>query len=358
MGLSEGVRRIYGQPGYGQTQLGSWYQQYYRRPGIDVDEKRRIAIERANRWTLPDPSRVQSGRGVSKAGRTTTTRGLAALFSDDKGPNDPRLLNQIQQQYGAALQTDPTTGLPQYLMTSSGPGTYQMAQQRAQEERGLYTEVHMKDPGNWPPSEIARIQRQLVKAGLLTTKFHLGVFDPATQEAYAGLLSMANDNGGKTKNEMLEQLVSTNPDDLLSLYRKPQFIKPDREALVEDIESVFQDRLGREPTADERRHLANHYMKQAQREFRLETEPQAFNEFIGGTFNEAQAVLGMTPEQRAVREIDPGKRFASYFRKRYRNEELEIKRRERQHGEQRTAQAAFDELRTMMGAGGVQQLGS
>lgn len=358
MALTEGARAVYGVPASNALTYGSWYGYYARPDRRAADRRARVQRQAAKLTQLPDPGMINTtGRGgatrvsgAQRAGRMTTTRGIQGL--------SPEFQAQVRgAQQSGMLDEDLMPTQIAYGNTSSAPGLYQMDQARRQERDGLYNEIHMRDPGNWPTEEIARLQRQMVKAGILASKFHLGVFDNATASAYEGLLSMANSNGGKTKNEMLSQLIATNPDDLMSQYRKPEFVAPDRAALVEDVESVFEQRLGRTPTADERRHLAQHYMQEFRREYRLETLPTARNQFIGGAFNEAQQQLGLTPEEATVTNVDPSARFASYFRQRYKDEEAEIKRRAEQREAGATATQAFEQLRGMMGAGGVQQLG-
>lgn len=377
MGLTEAARQIYGLPGGDKSQLGTWYDHYYQRPGFSADARKRQveselrAMKRReasqpyspaaepNRLSYMDPHGERySGKSGKDADRTT--RGLAALFSDGLGPDDPGVIERFYQQnpqIQAGMQIDEVTGLPRNQLTSSAPGSYQMAQQAAQERRGLYTEAHMRDPGNWSTEDIAKLQREMVKSGVLTERFHLGVFDNTTQAAYRGLLEMANANGGKTKGEMLAQLKATDPGDLMDQYRRPEFQKPDRAELVDGIETAFQQRLGRRPNVEERRELAQHYMQELRREFRLEVEPEARNQFAAGTVNPAQAVLGMEPETVPVRQVNPEARFSRYFDRLYKDETREAERREEQAEASVTAMQAFDQLRSMMGAGGVQQLG-
>lgn len=363
MGLSEGARAIYGVPLKGaEASLGSWYDHFYGSSRSVNARRQAVQSAVARQTALPDPGMVNTtGRGgATRVGRArparrgTTTRGQGALDA-----SNPAFQAALQQRQAIVAQSgiDPQTGLPNYYQNAAAPGIYQEQQALRQEAQGLYTEAHMRDPGNWSPESISQLQRELVKAGIITSRFHMGVFDKATQEGYATLLSLANENGGKTKNEMLAQLVATNPDDLMSMYRKPKFVAPDRNALVEDVEQVFQQRLGRTPTSEERKHLIQQYQREFRREFQLETLPTARGEFIGGAFNEAQQQLGLAPELPTVQDVDPGARFASYFRKRYRNEENEIQRRDDRAEQGQTAMKAFDELRSMMGAGGVQQLG-
>lgn len=363
MGLSEGVRRIYGLPSGDQSQLGSWYQHYYRPFGSrTADQMQREIQAQVERTTgLPDPGgfdtpSIAGAQSLGAPGRLqrkgTTTRGAQAL---DR--SNPAFMAALQAQQLRQEQSgyDPLTGLPNYYQNASAPGSYQQ-QQAARQEQGLYTKAHVGNPGSWSPDQISKLQRKLVKAGLLTNRFHLGVYDNETRTAYDSLLSMANNNGAKTESQMLEQLQATQPEDLASLYRAPAFAKPDRAALIDDIELAFEQRLGRAPTSGERKELAEYYTRQFKREYRLETLPQDKGAFLQAGATPAEEQLGMTPELPSVQEVDPGKRFAQYFRKRYRNEEDELKRREERKGQQVTATQGFEQLRAMMAGGGVQQL--
>ena len=269
------------------------------------------------------------------------------------------------QQAGALTPS----GLPTSPAALSDAATYQMQQAERQDAFGLYTEEHARAPGDWSPSALRKLQTKLVEAGILQSKFHLGTFDAPTQQAYSDLLAMANDNGGKTKDEMLRQLISTAPDDLASFFRKPQFIRPDRDALVNDIEAVFKQRLGRAPTSSERKDLADFYAAQYRREYRLETVPQAQEAFVGQAANsltgaeltlaggDPYAAAGFSGQPREAQEVDPGAAVAREFSKRFKNEENMLARREEQDEMSVTATNAFGQLRSMMAGGGVQQLG-
>lgn len=62
-------------------------------------------------------------------------------------------------------------------------------------------------PANYPGDMLYQLQQQLVQAGLLTSNFTAGVYDPATREAYKNLLGLANASG-QDANRTLAQLVS------------------------------------------------------------------------------------------------------------------------------------------------------
>lgn len=366
MGLEEAARRIYGVPTQYQPTADWVSRQYGTKPWQAYEQQAaKIRSDKKDQSAALSAAR-QPTRTITKA-RKAGRKGLTTRSGFSPQEQSFWYQTGVSQGFGGGQLPD---GTPAYMATSSAPGSYQMAQQARQESEGLYQQAHVMDPGNWSTEALSKLQRQLVQAGLLTDRFRLGVFDSQTKNAYEELLSLANSNGGKTKGEMLSQLVATAPDDLADYYRKPAFVEPDRKMLVEDIESVFEQRLGRAPTAEERKHLADHYARQFRKEYQLETLPTAWNQFadsagdaisgaditLAGGRGAAMAQQGLG--QRNVRDVDPGQRFASYFRKRYRNEENERRLREEQEELQVTAAQGFEQLRSMMAAGGVQQLGS
>lgn len=71
-------------------------------------------------------------------------------------------------------------------------------------------------PARLTPENIARLQRQLVGAGVLTSKFRIGVWDDVSRKAYRKVLQFANQNGINDDARALERLGMTqvyDPDD-------------------------------------------------------------------------------------------------------------------------------------------------
>lgn len=62
-------------------------------------------------------------------------------------------------------------------------------------------------PARLSPEMIARIQRQLAGAGVLTSKFRIGVWDDPSRRAYRKVLVFANQNGINDDSAALERLA-------------------------------------------------------------------------------------------------------------------------------------------------------
>jgi hypothetical protein len=72
---------------------------------------------------------------------------------------------------------------------------------------GRYMDGDEWIPANYPGDMVYMLQQQLVQAGLLTSNFTSGVYDPATREAYKQLLGLANAQG-EDANMTLSQMVA------------------------------------------------------------------------------------------------------------------------------------------------------
>jgi len=124
----------------------------------------------------------------------------------------------------------------------------------------IYYEGDQLDAPFTSPEDIARLQVELVQAGLLTSAYRRGVWDPATQEAYAMVLTYANQGGEQfgmgpghrsTAWRKALDMLKENPeafDEAVPDYVPEVYLAPNPEAIKGAIYNTFNSMLGRDPT--------------------------------------------------------------------------------------------------------------
>lgn len=92
-------------------------------------------------------------------------------------------------------------------------------------------------PAGLSPTDIAKIQLDLVAAGLLTGKFRKGYWDAASQKAYAQALAYANQTGRDVKRALAE--LKTHPENAGTDEDRPPLVV--KTTSPDDLRGVFRD---------------------------------------------------------------------------------------------------------------------
>lgn len=108
-------------------------------------------------------------------------------------------------------------------------------------------------PATRSPEDIARLQHELVDAGLLKPgSYWVGMWDFSSQDAYATALAYANQRG-ETVGQTLTFMASLPPSERPNQtgFVREAFIRPDPATLREAVRAGFRSTLGRDPRPDE-----------------------------------------------------------------------------------------------------------
>lgn len=136
--------------------------------------------------------------------------------SGGQGIGQEEVPSDLDELMGEGEQEDPFVGVPQDHMAfvdetnrqdypagtpererPTGPAGYRQPR---------YRQSDIEGPFGWSTARIAQLQDRLVDAGLLTGEFRRGWYDPATGEAYAQALGLANQRSAKVT-DALDQLT-------------------------------------------------------------------------------------------------------------------------------------------------------
>lgn len=218
---------------------------------------------------------------------------------------------------GADPERPPPIGVPEDYRTpgrrklGSGWGSISVPVSRGPR----YFEGDEWVPGSLGSEEIARLQREMAGAGLLTG-YRLGVWDAASREAYRDLLSMAN-SSGMSRQAMLRRLkdsplveegkpprkplthVLSNPDELRAVYQKA-------------AQAIIGRRI--DPAEAEAFVAAIHGGERAFQRQRYELDPEMGGTGGGTVFEPTTSEQGtLTAAEAALRRDHPEEAYAEDF---------------------------------------------
>jgi hypothetical protein len=184
------------------------------------------------------------------------------------------------------------------------------------------------EPRGWSPENIARLQQQLVGAGLIGGRYRLGVWDSTSISAYKGLLSYANQGGLDRETALAELAVSPEvkdgqivgaegggfTDPVLDIAQRQRqtalgfdtalntYERSDPASVRVTAEEAFRKALGRKPRKAELDRFVNTFMvreKSAQGEVF-----EARDELIGQTRGRAMEAATLQPVSSGGSESD------------------------------------------------------
>lgn len=112
---------------------------------------------------------------------------------------------------GNQYTTDRPLGVPEgYEVPRQSTGIFdRIANLGAPPKPPTFMEGDDWKPARQSPEAIARVQQQLVNAGLLDGTYRIGLWDEKTRQAYRGVLQWANASGVDDDAEALDYLVQT-----------------------------------------------------------------------------------------------------------------------------------------------------
>lgn len=114
-------------------------------------------------------------------------------------------------------------------------------------------------PATLDPTQVRRLQNDLVRAGLLKPgSFQPGFWDQTSSDAYFVALAYANQSGDSVQTILsyLATLPKPAQPDEVTAKEVRQFVPSDPATLAQEVKSVFRQRLDREPTPAEIRQMA------------------------------------------------------------------------------------------------------
>lgn len=153
-------------------------------------------------------------------------------------------------------------------------------------------------PAAWSPEKVASLQREMEAAGLIPagTQYRLGVWDDTSRAAYRDLLGYANATGLIVPQALRRYAMGQQA-------AKPAdpYLRPDPDAIRQDIRTVFRSKLGREVDEGELLTLVNEY---------LAVDRQAYD----------TVQTAISSGQQTVQQVDPAARFNEQFERRYKPE--------------------------------------
>lgn len=169
-----------------------------------------------------------------------------------------------------------------------------------------YFNKELDTPGGWGQNTIARLQSDLVSAGLLKrTGFSLGVYDSKTRSAYEQVLSLAN-RSGKTASEALDEFLQAPfiDDDA---KEKPRIFRPVVDS-PEDLKKALNEQLpeimGRSVSDGELNQMVSAYQN-----LQVQAQRREFDTAeTGGTI--AQAMSPETFAEQEAQRIAPNEVYA------------------------------------------------
>lgn len=213
--------------------------------------------------------------------------------------------------------------------------------------RPIYFEEDILAPAGRSPEAIRAIQVDLVRAGLLTDTFSYGVWDELTSDAYGAVLGYANQMGTGSGRESkdtawrvaLERLRSARPDPVEHFNRT--YVRPDIASMRAAVRDVFEQRLGRRPSAE--------VLEQYAQEMGDMEQASAQEQFLSEVGTGAERQLGMQPGGFDGSVDDPDARFEEMFLQKY-GKEIEMgEQAEAQQKSASTLTSGAGLLRNMIG---------
>lgn len=151
-------------------------------------------------------------------------------------------------------------GVPRDFVAQRDVFTHPAQQAESMEVDPRYFDGDEWSPAGQTPEEIAQIQSRLEAAGLLNPdSYWAGTWDDQTVAAYRSALGMANASG-RSADAQIDRLIATLPESIkeqraraeaAETFQAPPYMRPDPDALAQDVKDLFRSRLGREPTPDD-----------------------------------------------------------------------------------------------------------
>lgn len=188
-----------------------------------------------------------------------------------------------------------------------------------------YFEGDEFSPAGLDPAHIARLQAQLVAAGLLEEgEYWAGFWDGGTSNAYKAVLGFSNQQG-RTADDTLRALQASLPQAVkdararkkaMETFQAPPYMKPDPAALAQDVKEAFRKRLGRDPTPED---MAAMTATLGEAHFaRYNTEVAAARAAFDAGIRAGES--GQPQTVGTFQDVDPASRFAQEFERRYQPE--------------------------------------
>ncbi|MGH8940210.1 MAG: hypothetical protein ACRDV2_12805, partial [Actinomycetes bacterium] len=149
-------------------------------------------------------------------------------------------------------------------------------------------------PAGMSVEQRGRLQRDLVRAGVLAEQFTFGMWDAASQAAYRDLLSFANQAGVTEQQAMREWTAATDAgytqrDDTARRQfdaTQPDYTPQDPAVLSQRVKAWMREELGRDPSAEELSYLA----AELEGEYRLR-----YDTTVGAEQAQFDATVGVDP---------------------------------------------------------------
>lgn len=217
-----------------------------------------------------------------------------------------------------------------------------------------YMEGDEYRPAGWSVERIARLQRRMVKAGLMTSAFALGVWDQTSSDAYSYLLALSN-QVGKEATGLLRRFEA-NPLYEAPEFQAPAFLKPDKAALASSVEDAFEALFKREPTAREVAEYAKFLTQQYRKIYRREVEDARYAYELE-TMTGAERSLAVEddslpapPPMEVASAVDPGARLEERLEDDYEDELDLLARRETGARNVASLSDSFDKLLSQIGS--------
>lgn len=172
---------------------------------------------------------------------------IEALIASGPGPAAAPLQEISYLGVPSGYQAKTTT--TRRLGYGDDPGGETQTMTRMQAPR--YTETDILGPGSLSPERIAQLQAQLARAGLYGSKkaiYRLGIWDDATQNAYAKVLSYANQSGldvNGAVDSLIAHPMPTDPADKEPVEPGKISKLTDAPTLEAQVQAAAEKRLGR-----------------------------------------------------------------------------------------------------------------
>lgn len=166
-------------------------------------------------------------------------------------------------------------------------------------------------PSSFAVEDIATLQTQMARVGLLGKKFRMGVWDKPSRSAFYELLSYANQEGLEW-GDALFQYAQGEARDRERVYTREAFLPADPETYREAVREMFQRTLKRDPTDAEFAEYEDRLRRADERSFDVEQDAAAsqYDAQVQG-LDEAPPLEGET-------QVNPMSRVEAFFNRKYR----------------------------------------
>ncbi len=171
------------------------------------------------------------------------------------GPPVAEEESNAPQPIGGFVAPRPTIGGTVAMTGPQGavPVDTQLAQQTA---ANAYYEGDERVPASFAVEDVAALQQAMSRAGLLTGKFQLGLWDKPSMSAYTELLGFANQQGTDYVTALnlwasSPQMNGTKRSGEEDAFQPGKFLPSDPAVYRNAVRLMYQQTLGRDPHIDE-----------------------------------------------------------------------------------------------------------